>query len=326
MKKQIKIKGNVLKEYIDRTTKQIVSNILNEGRYSYKGFKCVNVSDDPSFPSYEIISPDGKSIGSTLFPSEMKEIVDGFLKESKTRKKAIKESIAYDDYSAISDLLAKCGWAYSDAYDVRNRNTGQLGVRYIIEPYPNNLEGVKPCKVKDLKQIITQYIGEQNILFSEGQHSKYPEMRNLSMVVFGDEEIHENKKLNEEYYPEDDDMMDDYYYGAMFTFEIEGILADDLSQETLQALQNTKEEYCENSNSYCSVMVTKVDVKPDETGDWEIKVEAAVSAPEMPIDAIEEDATDQIWYWFEEKTKQRAIHIQIIDEREVFDYRTEKYK
>lgn len=132
-------------------------------------------------------------------------------------------------------------------------------------------------------------------------------------------------KLNEEYYPDDDDMMDDYYYGAMMTFSIEGMF-DDLSEETIQNLVNTNEEYCENSNSYCSVMVTKVNVQPDEFGDYEITVEAAVSAPEMPIDAIEEDAQDQIWYWFDSKTGARATRVVITDEREVFDHRTEKYK
>lgn len=135
-----------------------------------------------------------------------------------------------------------------------------------------------------------------------------------------------NKKLNEEYYPEDDDMMDDYYYGMMVTFSIEGIMEDDLTEEAVQNLINTKEEYCENSHKYCSVMVTKVDVQRDEFNDFEITVEAAVSAPEMPIDAIEEDAEDQIWYWFENKTNTRATRVVITDEREVFDNRTEKYK
>lgn len=134
-----------------------------------------------------------------------------------------------------------------------------------------------------------------------------------------------NKKLNEEYYPEDDDMMDDYYYGTMMTFSIEGMF-DDLSEETIQNLINTNEEYCESSNSYCSVMVTKVNVQPDDFGGYDITVEAAVSAPEMPIDAIEEDAQDQIWYWFDSKTGARATRVEIIDEKEVFDNRTEKYK
>lgn len=138
------------------------------------------------------------------------------------------------------------------------------------------------------------------------------------------------KSLNEsDYYPEDDDMMDDYYYGTMMTFSIEGISQfddDKMTEEVIQNLTNTSEEYCDNSNNYCSVMVTKVNVKRDEFDDFEITVEAAVSAPEMPIDAIEEDAQEQIWYWFEDKTGLRAIDVKIIDEKEVFDNRTDKYK
>ena len=73
-------------------------------------------------------------------------------------------------------------------------------------------------------------------------------------------------------------------------------------------------------------MVTKVDVQEDEYGDYDITVNAAVSAPEMPIHAIEEEVIDELWYWFEEKTGLRAIDIKIVDEQEVFDRRTEKYK
>lgn len=138
------------------------------------------------------------------------------------------------------------------------------------------------------------------------------------------------RRLNEiEYYPEDDDMMDDYYYGIMMTFSIEGISQfdeDKMTDDVIQNLVNTNEEYCETSNGYCSVMITKVDVQRDEFDDFEIKIEAAVSAPEMPIDAIEEDAQDQVWYWFENKTGLRATRVEIIDEKEVFDNRTDKYK
>ena len=53
---------------------------LNESANTrYKGFKCVNTSNDPSFPTYAIVSPQGEEIGTTLFPSEMKEIVDEYL-------------------------------------------------------------------------------------------------------------------------------------------------------------------------------------------------------------------------------------------------------
>lgn len=110
----------------------------------------------------------------------------GSMGESKRRNtsKYVNETIEYDDYGSISDALAQCGWAYSGCYDVHNRETGQSGIRYIIEPYPNNLEGVKPMDVEEMKQKMTELIGEENILFSEGQHRYAPEIKKLSMVVF----------------------------------------------------------------------------------------------------------------------------------------------
>ena len=53
---------------------------MNQQNTRYKGFKCVNTSDDPSFPTYAIISPQGETIANILFPSEMKEIVDEYLR------------------------------------------------------------------------------------------------------------------------------------------------------------------------------------------------------------------------------------------------------
>ena len=104
-------------------------------------------------------------------------------KEGNTSK-YVNETIEYDDYGSISDALAQCGWAYSDCYDVHNRNTGQNGIRYIIEPYPNNLEGIKPMDVDEMKEKMVALLGQENVIFSEGQHNQAPEIKNLSMVVF----------------------------------------------------------------------------------------------------------------------------------------------
>lgn len=66
-----------------------VRNVLNEGRFRYKGFTVANISKDPSFPMYGIFSPEGEQIETTMFPSELKEIVDAYLsgelKENKIR-------------------------------------------------------------------------------------------------------------------------------------------------------------------------------------------------------------------------------------------------
>lgn len=49
----------------------------------YKGFTLSNVSTDPSFPSYQVTDKKGCFVASTLFPSELKEIVERHLKRMK---------------------------------------------------------------------------------------------------------------------------------------------------------------------------------------------------------------------------------------------------
>ena len=90
MKRTIRLNESELRRIISESIKEK----LNEGVHRYKGFKCVNVSKDPSFPSYEIVSPDGKTIGSTLFPSEMKEIVDNYIKNGQMNETKLMKKIS----------------------------------------------------------------------------------------------------------------------------------------------------------------------------------------------------------------------------------------
>ena len=124
----------------------------------------------------------------------------GSMGESKRRNtsKYVNETIEYDDYGSISDALAQCGWAYSNAYDVHNKKTGQTGVRYIIEPYPNNLKGIEPMDVEEMKEKMVALLGQGNVIFSEGQHRLAPEIKNLSMVVLNGEMTESKKKTLKE--------------------------------------------------------------------------------------------------------------------------------
>ena len=129
----------------------------------------------------------------------------GSMGESKRRNtsKYVNETIEYDDYGSISDALAQCGWAYSNAYDVHNKKTGQTGVRYIIEPYPNNLKGIEPMDVEEMKEKMVALLGQGNVIFSEGPHRLAPEIKNLSMVVLNGEmteSIYKKKVLKESIY------------------------------------------------------------------------------------------------------------------------------
>ena len=74
---------NETRKKADKLANKILAEVttkLNESANTrYKGFECVNTSNNPSFPTYAIVSPQGEEIGTTLFPSEMKEIVDEYL-------------------------------------------------------------------------------------------------------------------------------------------------------------------------------------------------------------------------------------------------------
>lgn len=132
--------------------------------------------------------------------------------------------------------------------------------------------------------------------------------------------------IRDEYFPDEDQAMDDYYFGVMMTLEPDGILSEDWSEETINRLQSVKEEYCKSANGFCSVMVTKVNLVPDEFGGYDISIAAAVSAPEIPTHVVEEDVIEQLWYWFEDITGERTTNFHIVDERIVFDNRRDEYK
>jgi hypothetical protein len=87
MKRTIRLTESELTRMITECVKSSIHSnskkTLKEGVHRYKGFKCVNISKDPSFPSYQVISPEGEAIGSTLFPSEMKKMVDDYLAGNK---------------------------------------------------------------------------------------------------------------------------------------------------------------------------------------------------------------------------------------------------
>ena len=132
--------------------------------------------------------------------------------------------------------------------------------------------------------------------------------------------------IRDEYFPNEDQAMDDYYFGVMMTLEPDGILSEDWSEETIKRLQNIHDEQYESENGFCNVLIRKVNLEPDEFGGYDVTIEAAVSAPEIPTHVVEEDVTEQLWYWFEETTGEKTTRFNIIDEKVVFDNRRDEYK
>lgn len=69
-------------------------------------------------------------------------------------------------------------------------------------------------------------------------------------------------------------------------------------------------------------MVRKVNVVPDGFDGYDVSVEVAVSSPDMPHDAIEDEVEEMVWYWIEEQTGVRSPRVFITDEKPVFDRRS----
>ena len=82
----------------------------------------------------------------------------------------------------LSNLLASYGWAFVDAQDVVNKKTGQEGVRFRLEEYPNNLDGNKPISAGELQAALQNELGEK-VIFSNGHMASAPEITALSMIV-----------------------------------------------------------------------------------------------------------------------------------------------
>lgn len=173
--------------------KELNATDIEDGLWEWYKEDCSETNEQPTEDGYE------KWMETQDLAGYLDDVLFG-MSESKNRKvsKYVNETIEYDDYGSISDALAQCGWAYSDSYDVYNRNTGQNGVRYIIEPYAKNLNGVKPFDVEQMKQKMIELLGEENVIFSEGQHVKAPEIKNLSMVVVESDLEESKKKKNTE--------------------------------------------------------------------------------------------------------------------------------
>ena len=111
------------------------------------------------------------------------------IKESVRR--ILRENVEYDDAGAISDALANIGWAYSDSQDVTHRETGRNGIRWRIEPHPNNLNGVEPADFETVKSTMTQLLGVGNVEFSGGQNRYAPEIKFATMITLEPQQMGE---------------------------------------------------------------------------------------------------------------------------------------
>lgn len=98
-------------------------------------------------------------------------------------KRILRENIEYDDAGAISDALAEIGWAFSDSQDVSHRETGRRGIRWRIEPYSGNLNGVNPADLETVKETMINLLGADNVVFSDGGYKYAPESGFTTMIT-----------------------------------------------------------------------------------------------------------------------------------------------
>lgn len=110
------------------------------------------------------------------------------------------------------------------------------------------------------------------------------------------------KVLNEKWYPEEEDDISDYSFGMIAKLSTRSLMQ--LDEETIARLEQVNEENIETESSYVSVMVRNVNVSCDEDGDCTLTIECVVSAPDMPIDEIEQEVEEILWYWVENITGQ----------------------
>lgn len=113
------------------------------------------------------------------------------------------------------------------------------------------------------------------------------------------------KVLNEKWYPESEDDISDYSFGMIAKLSTRSLMQ--LDEETIARLEQVNDEYIETESSYVSVMVRNVNASCDEDGDCTLTIECAVSAPDMPINEIEQEVEEILWYWVENITGQSLI-------------------
>ena len=123
------------------------------------------------------------------------------------------------------------------------------------------------------------------------------------------------RAINEEWYPENETDIDDYYYGAIFKFKTDLVYFDE-DEQIPENFLNIKDEYIESENTYVSVMVTNIEPEIDETdGSVSFIITAAISAPNMPLDEIEEETTNTVWVWLDNKLNKRFSKVWIVEQR-----------
>jgi hypothetical protein len=246
----------------------------------------------------------------------VKEAIDDYSDDEEHWKQEQDDEMSYDMRELTKAMQQANGTYHAKSSD----GQFQTGDRVIVHGRTQNIEGV----IKDFGTHLMTWEETCDVDYQKDGKTwtlmSVP-LNKVEKITANESRNNKGKKLNEEWYPEEDDDLSDYSYGAIMKLNVDGMF-DELTPEKVQELQSVKDEYIDNSNNYSSVMVNQIILQPDGFDGYDVSVEVAVSSPDMPIDAIEEEVESMVWYYIEEKTGVRSPRVYIVDEEEVFDRRS----
>jgi len=246
----------------------------------------------------------------------VKETIDDLSDDDEHWKQEQDDEMSYDMRELTKAMQQANGTYHAKSSD----GQFQTGDKVIVHGRTQNIEGV----IKDFGTHLMTWEETCDVDYQKDGKTwtlmSVP-LNKVEKVTANESKTKGNKKLNEEWYPEEDDDLSDYSYGAIMKLNVDGMF-DELTPEKVQELQSVKDEYIDNSNNYSSVLVRQIILQPDGFDGYDVSVEVAVSSPDMPMDAIEEEVESMVWYYIEEKTGVRSPRVYIVDEEEVFDRRS----
>ena len=246
----------------------------------------------------------------------VKEAIDDLSDDDEHWKQEQDDEMSYDMRELTKAMQQANGTYHAKSSD----GQFQTGDKVIVHGRTQNIEGV----IKDFGTHLMTWEETCDVDYQKDGKTwtliSVP-LNKVEKITANESKTKGNKKLNEEWYPEEDDDLSDYSYGAIMKLNVDGMF-DELTPEKVQELQSVKDEYIDNSDNYSSVMVRQIILQPDGFDGYDVSVEVAVSSPDMPMDAIEEEVESMVWYYIEEKTGVRSPRVYIVDEEEVFDRRS----
>lgn len=243
-----------------------------------------------------------------LVLSKRKEFGD--MTDSKNLKESYDDELSYD-MKELTKAFQKANGTYQAKSSDGNFQTGD---RVIVHGKKGNIEGV----ITDFGTHLMTW--EETCDVDYDKDGKTWTLLSVPLDRIEKIQTTNESKLHEDWHPESEDDIADYSFGAIMKVEVNGVF-NDLSEEQRRALLSIKDENIENENKYTSVVIRNVDVMPDGLDGYDINVEVAVSAPNMPNEEIESDVEEIVTDYIESKTGVRSPMVVIFDEKVVFDRR-----